>query len=150
MLAFDWKVDPASRLTELAPLEAVEPGVEHLEPIARDNLVTDDGRAALSFEERREAPPWALLEERCEALLAGAAVSIQRCGSSTAMAALRGAGMAGKVPSRDPDVALAWEGGASTDELEWPKEKDRRVRWKRFTALRKASSKPLLFEEGST
>jgi len=118
LLAFDWKVDPASRLTELAPLEAVEPGVEHLEPMARDNLVTDDGRAALSFEVRREAPLRALLEERCEALLTGAPVSIQMCGSSTALAASRGSGMAGKVPTGDPDVALAWEGGASTDELE--------------------------------
>lgn len=113
-------------------LEVAEPGVEHLDRTNNDCLVLEADRVA-SFEECRE-----LLGERKVSFAIG-------CRSE----AIFKPGMAGKLQGLAGGVALAQDDPTS-GALEFPKENERLVRWKRFTALRKASSNPLLFDAGST
>jgi len=141
------------------PLELLEPAVEHLGATAsRDReqaLVSLDGsREELAerteafelcgLESERTAPIDAPLAEHCETLLAEYPASFEGWGNNSAHAVCAGRSSLGV------DFVDTRETPASRETLGPPKLNDRRVRWKRFTARRKESSKPLRFEEGST
>lgn len=165
LLALDGNIRSASWIGELALLEATDPGVDDLERtcLAPDAAVSLDecrepllGRAAVewvllvpeagrtvSLDESREP---LLRRLRREAPLGKHTVAFEACTSSVAASE---DGVPGKFSSVDPVVDVR-DGLTPMDVLEFPKAKERRVRWKRFTALRNASSKPLRLDEGST
>lgn len=145
------------------PLEVLEPAVEHLDPIAGSSMLLDREQAFVSLDGSREelaerteafelcgleggrtAPIDAPLAERRETLLAEYPVSFEGCGNNSAHAVSAG------MSSLGVDFVDTREAPAAGEALGPPKLNERRVRWKRFTARRKESSKPLRFEEGST
>lgn len=131
LLALDGGVKPGRWLAVLLLLEVVEPGVEHLDRAINGCLVLEADRVG-SFEECRE-----LLGERKVSFEAA-------CCSDAAFRP----GIVGKLQCFARGFVLAHDAPTS-GQLEPPKENERLVRWKRFTALRKASSNPHLFEPGS-
>jgi len=141
------------------PLEVLEPAVEHLDPIAGSSMLLDRAQASASLDgsreelaERTEAFELCGLEdgrtaplaERRETLLAEYPVSFEACGNNSAHAVSAG------MSSLGVDCVDTRDAPAAREALGPPKLNERRVRWKRFTARRKESSKPLRFEEGST
>lgn len=141
------------------PLEVVEPAVEHLDPIAGSSIdrafVSLDGCRELLAERtvpfelcgrdnERTAPIDAPLAERRAPLLARYPSSLEGWYNNFVHEVSAGMSCLGV------DLSDTRDAPASREALGPPKLNERRVRWKRFTARRKESSKPLRFEEGST